>query len=219
MKQIIDAGTLGKIISTTMIVNSKQLTSAPEKYTYLNDPNSGASLISIPTIHSLDPLLYLLGEFSYLTASLNTNFKTLQWAKTDGTKSEPVPRNFHDAVAIQGVLKTGPTVTFALNATAHGTPDHLEWIIAGENASLKVLADGSLIQMSETKLSIYTAEKPEWTPVDVPPKLGFGSVGEVYQAFAKDDPVPLVTFEEAVKRHHMVDAIFRSNAKGSRESY
>lgn len=150
----------------------------------------------------------------------------MRWVRSDGSKSEPVPRPIHDSVSIQGVLESGTSVSFSYKTTAKATPDHLEWIICGEKASLKFEANHTMIQGSNISLSIYEPseesdpEHPtEWRPVDVPPNLAWGGVGEVYKAFAENDTKPLVDFEEAVKRHHMIDALFRSDERGTRESY
>ena len=193
---------------------------------------AGASIVSIPLLHTLDPLCYLLGEFTWLSANLGTNIPNVRLTRKDGSKSDPVERKFHDAVSIQGVLESGASASIAYNCTTKATPDRLDWIIAGEKASLKLEGDHATIQMADNKLSIYELpsepKKDEfygkktlstWEPVEVPTMLGFGGIGEVYQAFAEGNQTPLVDFDEAVKRHHMVDAIFRSAEKGTRESY
>lgn len=144
-----------------------------------------------------------------------------------------MPRKFADSVAVQGVLESGTTASFAFNITTPGTPDHLTWIIAGEKGSLKMESDGALLQMASTRLLQYTpdpnktgnvyadgTESPKWEEIKLPPPSGyFGGVGELYAAFAEGKTEVLVDFEEAVKRHKMVEAIFRSAEKGTRESY
>ena len=156
---------------------------------------------------------------------LSNNFPDLQFTRKDGTKTEAVPRKFQDAIMVQGILESGANVSATLTMTTKATPERLEWIIAGEKATLKMEADSASVQMASLKLSMYEPPaspdgKGAWKVVEpLTTALNPLGVGEVYQAFAENNPAPLVDFEEAVKRHRMVDAIFRSNDKGSRESY
>ena len=195
-----------------------------------SDTTTGANFVSIPVSHVIDPFCYLLGEFKWLSASLEQKFPTVQFLKSDGTPGSPVKSNIKDALAVHGVLESGASASFAYNATTTATPDNLNWVISGEKGSLKFESDNAAIQMAATKLlmykmpetpaaGIYEEKKPaEWVEVEVAPFIAFGGIGEVYQAVAEGRP-GLVDFEEAVKRHHMVDAIFRSAEKGTRETY
>ncbi|KAL9637562.1 MAG: hypothetical protein Q9164_002122 [Protoblastenia rupestris] len=229
-KEIIESGALGRIVSTTLVGTMSALQSMPEKASYFNDPKSGANFVSIPVSHVIDPFCYLLGEFKWLSASLEQKFPTVQFLKSDGNPGSPVKSNIKDALAVHGVLESGASASFAYNATTTATPDNLNWVISGEKGSLKFESDNAAIQMAATKLlmykmpetpaaGIYEEKKPaEWVEVEVAPFIAFGGIGEVYQAVAEGRP-GLVDFEEAVKRHHMVDAIFRSAEKGTRETY
>ena len=214
-----------------MIAFTSAIFTLPAKAVYMNDPNSGASMISIPVIHCLDPLCFLLGEFKFLNAIMAMKFPEVQFQNADGKGTTSMPRNFVDSVAVAGVLKTGPFVNFSYNITTPATPDHLTWIISGEKASLKFEGDNAAIQMASMTLSMYTSpsrgggsmyeepKKAAWDTIEYPESKSFGGVGEVYQAFAEGKTEALVDFEEATKRHRMIDAIVRSAEKGTRESY
>ena len=234
-KSIIDSGALGRIIGTTLIGSTDLFVNMPAKNTYTNDPNNGANFVTIPTIHSLDPLCYLLGEFKYLNATTATTFPEVRYKQADGSKSEPVKSNIADFVSIHGVLESGATATFVSSSTTDATPGRFEWIISGEKGSLKFDGPSQFIAMAPHTLShfaplkqdgkrdeekgAYAFEGPggKWEEVEVE-KGGFGGIGEVYAAFAAGDK-NLVDFDEAVKRHKMVEAIFRSAKNGTRESY
>ena len=191
-------------------------------------------MISIPVAHTLDALLFTLGsEFANLSATLAINFPELLFLNEDGKTIRSVPRKFADSAAVTGVLKSGPAVSMTWNLTTPATPDHLTWIIAGEKASLRIESDNAQIQMApDMKLSMFTAPgedgresiyedpgTPAWAPIEVPRAKFFGGVAEVYEAFAEGRMGALVDFEEATKRHRMVEAIHRSAEKGTRESY
>lgn len=214
----------------------------PVKNDYLNDPKNGANLVTIPTIHALDPLCYLLGEFKYLNATTAITFPEIRFTKPDGSKTEPVKSKTADYVSIQGVLESGATVTFVTSTTTDATPGRFEWIISGETGSLKFSGPSQFVAMAPVTLSRFPPssqeskggdeeeeekkgtyasmkieEKGVWEEVDVE-KGAFGGIGEAYAAFAAGDK-DLVDFDEAVKRHKMVEAIFRSAEKGTREIY
>lgn len=74
-KSIIDSGSLGRIIGTTLIASGSMVLNLPEKSNYINDRNSGANMVTIPTIHALDPVCHLLGEFKWLNATTATTFQ------------------------------------------------------------------------------------------------------------------------------------------------
>lgn len=242
-KQIIDSGALGRIIGSTVAISSSMLVKFPEKYNYINDPKQGADPVAIITIHALDPVCYLLGEFKSFNATTATTFPEIRFIQADGSKGEPVKSTLPDFVSISGVLESGVLVNFAYTSTTQeATPERMEWIISGEKGSLK-FEGGPFITMSRHTLYQYAqpeqkgqeeeGEKefvPEeaenrfvlesggqWKEVEVE-KGAFGGIGEVYRAFAEGNK-DLVDFEMAVKRHKMIEAIRRSAKNGTRESY
>ncbi|KAL9066028.1 MAG: hypothetical protein Q9161_007818 [Pseudevernia consocians] len=226
-KSIIDSGALGRIFGTTLIGSSSMFMNMPVKSSYINDPKSGANIVTIPTIHSLDPLCYLLGEFKSLNATTATTFPEIGFIQADGSKTDPVKSTLADFVSIQGVLESGATVNFVSSSTTEATPAHFEWIISGEEGSLKLEGPGQFIAMAPPTLYQFAPPKQvgkgdeekggKWEEVEVE-KGGFGGIGEVYAAFAEGNQ-DLVDFDVAVKRHKMVEAIFRSAKEGTRESY
>ncbi|CAD6575316.1 MAG: transcription regulator gal80 [Alectoria sarmentosa] len=235
-KSIIDSGTLGRIIGTTLISSSSLLVNFPVKNSYLNDPKSGANLVTIPTIHALDPVLYLLGEFKSFNATTATTFPELRFVQADGSKGEPVKSTIADSISIHGVLESGATISFVSSSTTEATPGHFEWIISGEKGSLKFESPGQFIAMAPHTLSRFapagekgSGEEDEnlyaklsggggkWEEVEFE-KGPFGGIGEVYEAFAEGNK-DMVDFDEAVKRHKLVEAIFRSAKDGTREEY
>ena len=198
-------------------------------------PSLGANSISIATAHILDPLCFLLGEFQSLNATTAITFPTIQFTKPDGTKTDPEARNLADSILIQGVLEGGITAGFMNSFTTEALPDTFEWIISGEQGSLKFSGASSFLAISPPMLYLHTKdakkvptegtpsktnEASDWEEVDVgPPTPGFGGVGPVYEAFASGKKGTYVDFDAAVTRHKMVEAIYRSTEKGTRETY
>ena len=233
-KSIIDSGALGRITGTSLITSNSILENMPVKNSYLNDPKSGGNIVTIPTIHALDPICYLLGEFKSLNATTATAFPEIRFVQADGSKGEPVKSNIADFVSVSGVLESGATASFVLALTTEATPTRFEWIISGEKGALKFEAQAPFMAVGPHKLYQSTPHKQDdkggevkapydtkdgvqWEEVEFK-RGGFGGIGEVYTAFAEGSK-DLVDFEEAVKRHKMVEAILRSAKNGTRESY
>lgn len=138
----------------------------------------------------------------------------------EGKESEIVPRKNADSVSITGVLESAATTSATVNVTTPATPDGLYWIISGEKASLKLEGPSGFVALRAPTLFQYTpGEDAKWEEVEVPKSAHFGGVGNVYQAFAEGNTTGLVDFEEALKRHKMLDAIVRSSETGERTSY
>lgn len=138
----------------------------------------------------------------------------------DNGESEMVKRNTIDSIAVQGILENGATANYSFTSTTDAAPPRSEWIIIGEKGSLKFESPSPFIWMTPPTMSRYTpGEGAKWEQVEVASPMAFGGVGEVYAAFAEGKTDGLVDFEAAVVRHKMVDAIYRSAEKGTRESY
>ena len=184
----------------------------------ITEVNSGANMVSIATIHILDALCYALSEFKSLNATTAITIPEIQFVEADGKKGKPLPRKFADSISVQGVLENGATATTAITCTTDGTPDRFEWIISGEKGSLKLEGPSLLVQYGAPTLYQYESSgEKKWEKIEVQEGT-FGGIGEVYAAFAKGNK-DVVDFDVAVKRHRMVEAIYRSAQNGTRESY
>lgn len=175
--------------------------------------------MSIPAAHLLDTLCYLLGEFKSLNATTAITFPEVTFTGADG-KNEITKRNIIDSIAVQGVLENGAIANYVFTTTTEATPSKLEWIISGEKGSLKFESPSIFISKSPPTLyHCKPGEGAKYEEVEVAKPKVFGGINEVYAAFAEGKTEGIVDFEGAVKRHRMVEAIYRSAEKGTRESY
>lgn len=138
-------------------------------------------------------------------------------------------RTSPDAVVVQGVLESGALATAQIITTTASTPDSVVWIISGEKGALKLEGQSLIIQMFAPKLYRfkkaeqawqihYVAQKESgtWEEVEAETK---SQVFEEYLAFAEDRKDSYVSFDQAVVRHRMVEAIWKSARDGTRETY
>ena len=207
-----------------------------EKNSYVNDPEQGANLVTIATVHALDPLLYLLGEFKSFNATTATVFPEIRFVQADGSKGEPVKSNIADFVSITGVLESGAVINFVLQCVTQATPEHMECVITGEKGSLKLESSAPFLVIQPPNLYRSTIAKQEgegkeekskapwegegkaqWEEVEYE-KGAIGGIGEVYKALAEGNK-DIVDFDVAVQRHKVVEAIFRSAESGTKETF
>jgi len=175
-------------------------------------------MVSVAAAHILDPLCYILSDFKSLNATTAITFPTMQFVGADGKKDPPIERKFADWISVQGALEGGIMANSVISFTTDATPDRLEWIISGEKGSLKFDGPSVLIGYGQPTLYQFTpGQGAMWEEVKVDSAM-FGGIGEVYAAYA-DGKEGFVDFEGAVQRHKMVEAIYRSAEKGTRESY
>lgn len=216
---MITSGTLGNIISTSLVASSPQFMTVSARNAYLNDIENGANVITIVSAHLLDTFCSVLGEFKHLNASTATNFPTVAVLNDDGS-THSAKRTSKDWLAIHGVLEGGATAIFTYAATEATTPESFKWVISGDKGALKLESDSSFIQFAPTSLSqCLSGKDAKWEDVVTDPPMAFGGIGELYEAFAKGDHDRFLDFDGAVIRHEMLEAILRSADTGSRQSY
>ncbi|KAL9603569.1 MAG: hypothetical protein Q9219_001072 [cf. Caloplaca sp. 3 TL-2023] len=243
VRDIVSSGALGRISSVSVLGVDNQLFHMPEKGRYVNDPNSGASILTIPVSHTIDVVLHALSsELASLTATLSTTYPTVRFKSPDGSLADPEPKTFADNISIAGTLTpSGGALNLHYLITSPGTPPLFQLIICGEKGALKLEGSSFAVQMMPPRLwraelpkteaegnkgfyDFAAAGKAEWEEVEVPTSSmpgHFGGVAELYEAIAlgKGKADGVVDFDEAVKRHRMVEAVKRSAEKGTRETY
>ena len=224
VKDLIRDGFVGDVLSTTLVGSG--LAWGPytdDNHAYLNDKANGATMLSIPIGHTMDALCHCLGEMTEVSATM-TNRRT---SSINASTGAIVPMTAEDQVAFTGRLEGGAVVAVHYRSgTVRGT--NLLWEITGTEGELQVTSYGGHAQMFDLQLSgangdaksLSTMIVPahyRWTPPNLPePAI---NVAQAYVRFANDLREGTQTspdFDDAVKRHEMVDAIGRSAATGQR---
>lgn len=127
---------------------------------------------------------------------------------------ETITKDTPDHILIQAKLENGPVLSMNVRA---GRPAPFEpkflWRIYGTRGEIDIGADGMLLNVKTSGITIriydHESQKVEEVPVD---KDGFEdlpgqaqNIGRVYEAFATgDENKVLVTFEDAFKRHVLI---------------
>jgi predicted dehydrogenase len=189
---------------------------------YLNDRRNGATMLSIPLGHTLDALCHSLGEVRELSATMAQRRTS---ATVEGT-GERHPMTAEDQVAVTGLLEGGAVVSAHYRGGAsRGT--NLLWEINGTEGDLQVTASGGHAQIFELAVRGARGSQSALEALPVPqnrfPAQALGpaaNVARAYARFARDyrEGTRLCpTFDDAVTRHRLLDAIETAAATGERQ--
>jgi predicted dehydrogenase len=226
VRELIEQGYVGEVLSTTLVGSGMGWGPTVEPFNaYVNDKKNGATMLSIAVGHTADALCYCLGEVRELSASMAMRRETFTIAGTGESK----PMNAEDQVGVSGLLEGGAAFSIHYRGgVSRGT--NLLWEINGTEGDLQLTATGGQAQIWEMDVrggkgaqsSLELLPVPEqyrWAPPQAPGPST--NVAQAYVRFARDyrDGTHLCpTFEDAVTRHRMLDAIEKAAATGQRQA-
>jgi predicted dehydrogenase len=220
VRDLIERGYVGDVLSTTLVGSGMGWgPTVPPYNAYLNDRESGATMLSIAVGHAADALCHCLGEVRELSATMTRRRTT---AEVEGT-GESLPMTAEDQVAVSGLLDGG--AAFAIHyrgGVSRGT--NLLWEINGTESAggqpqiFKLELHGGKGPQSSLEL-LPVPDEYRWAPAQVPGPSP--NVAQAYARFARDYREGThfcPTFEDAVTRHRMLDAIETAAATGRRQT-
>ena len=224
VRDLIRQGYVGEVLSTTLIGSGMGWGGAVPPYNaYLNDRKNGATLLSIAVGHAADALCYCLGEVRELAATMTMRRQSFTIAGTEETR----PMNANDQVGVTGLLEGGAALAIHYRGgRSRGT--NLLWEINGTEGDLQVTGDGGQAQIFDLTVRGGNGAQSSLEVLPVPPQYRFSplqgpgtNVAQAYAHFARDyreGPHLCPTFDDAVTRHRMLDAIEKAAATGQRQT-
>src|SRR5437016_5167770 len=226
VRDLITQGYVGEVLSTTLIGSGMGWGGVVEPYNaYMNDRKNGATLLAIALGHAADALCHCLGEVRELSATMTMRRTSFTIAGTGESK----PMTADDQVCVTGLLEGGAAVSIHYRGgVSRGT--NLLWEINGTEGDLQLTAAGGQDQIfamdvrggrgAQSSLEILPVpEQYRWSPPQ-----GAGPSTNVAQAYAhfahdyREGTHLCPTFNDAVTRHRMLDAIERAAATGQRQT-
>jgi predicted dehydrogenase len=223
VRDLIEQGYVGEVLSTTLVGSGMSWGPTIEPFNvYMNDKKNGATMLSIALGHAADALCHCLGEARELSATMTVRRKTYTIAGTGESK----PMNVDDQVGVNGLLEGGTAFSIHYRGgVSRGT--NLLWEINGSDGDLQLTATGGQAQIwemdvrggkgAQSSLEILPVpEQYRWAPPQGPGT----NVAQAYARFARDyrEGTHLCpTFEDAVTRHRMLNAIETAAATGQRQ--
>jgi len=224
VRDLVRQGYVGEVLSTTLIGSGMGWGPTVEPYNvYLNDRKNGATLLSIALGHAADALCYCLGEVRELSATMTIRRRSFTIAGTGESK----PMHADDQVCVAGLLEGGAALSIHYRGgRSRGT--NLLWEINGTEGDLQVTADGGQAQIFELTVRGGNGAQSSLEALPVPQQYRFSSlhgpatnVAQAYARFARDyrEGTHLCpTFDDAVTRHRMLDAIEKAAASAQHQT-
>jgi predicted dehydrogenase len=225
VKDLIADGYVGQVLSGTMFVNAGNWGATLDR-AYQAERANGANLMTITGGHNLDALCYCLGEFRELSAFAVSQRNHIP---LDGT-GEMIAKDVPDQLVVSGIVGDGAVVSCQVRGGMTRGHEFL-FEIHGSEGDL-VLAATSRASTQRQELTVQGARgkgvpladlpipaRYRWVPDGVPQ----GSPYNVAQLYAKlhraiDTGTPVQPgFEEAVRRHRMLDMIVRAAKTGQKQ--
>lgn len=220
---LVSQGYVGEVLSTTLVgtgMNWGAEMNAPNAYTA--DKDNGVTVLTIPVSHSVDALCHVLGEVKSLSA-------TTALRRTHATiveTGETLPMTAEDQVAFSAQLENSAVASVHYRGGfPRGTG--LLWEINGTDGDIRVSGDGGHLQIVDVRVEGSSRSDEALRPLPVPDSY-FGTplregpalnVAEFYLRLAQDlrnGTTICPTFEDAVRRHQMIEAVEASAAHGHR---
>ena len=221
---LLAAGEIGGVLTSSVVgFGDRWGATIPPEVTYLLDDANGATMMTIPVAHTLDAVCHCLGELTEVAATTATRrpFST----RTD--TGDPVAIRTPDAIAFTGRLQSGAVL--AVHYTGGTSPGAgLRWTITGTEGTIELRGPTGHLQYGRVEVARAPAGAAALEPVAVPEAyervvVESGGphhvVANAYQQLADDlrtGGPGIPTFDDAVVRHRMVDAIERSARTGER---
>ena len=228
IRDLVAQGYVGQVLSTSVVGSGLAYGEFVEPgNAYLIDKANGANLLTIATGHFMDAMCYCLGEFEELGATLATRRPEVKIVQTNKSLAATSP----DQVAVSGTLQGGAIASLHFRGgQSRGT--NLLWEINGTAGDLLVAGAGGHVQMLELTLRggqgkdtalapLTIPDEYRWVPAETPTGFPF-NVAQLYIQLASDIQKGTslsLSFDAAVVRHRMIEAIQTAAETGSRHSY
>ena len=216
-------GYVGEVLSTTLVgtaMNWGGEMNAPNAYTA--DKDNGVTVLTIPVSHSMDALCHVLGEVQSLSATTALRRQHTTIVET----GETLPMTAEDQVAFSAQLENDVVASVHYRGgLSRGTG--LLWEINGSDGDMRVSGEGGHLQIVDLRVEGASRGDATIKPLPVPESY-FGTalregtalnVAEFYLRLEQDlrnGTTTCPTFEDAVRRHRMIEAVETSAAEGRR---
>lgn len=181
--------------------------------------------MTIPFGHATDALCFVLGELKDISATLANLRPEHDLLGSDNKVKGKVTKTAHDYVSIIGSLANGGgvvNVTYAPGSSRTGRNFH--WEINGTEGSLVLESSnmmGGHVQMFQPTIKVMVGDNTEEIETAKAADFSF-NVGKAWDAWAGvglDQGYSVTTWDDALVRHKMIEAIYRSAESGRRENY
>ncbi|KIK52564.1 hypothetical protein GYMLUDRAFT_49854 [Collybiopsis luxurians FD-317 M1] len=217
VKEILDAGKIGKILSTSIIALAPSELQywgpqVAERNLFTAIPNQGSSMLEIAIGHHLDILTYLMGDFASVSATTATLFPKADIVPENGSGiSKTIDNLLADHIVINGLLKSGAIASLSWRGGYASKGRHqLVWVIDGEKGAIRMSGSSAFIHIRDPEL--YLNEEL----VQVSNGGLQANIAEGWEEFTKGKEGRHATIDDAVRIRSLIDAIESSSELGKK---
>ena len=228
VKDLLSSGYIGEVLSVNVSYSLPPFPAASgtidQAHVYILDKNNGANQFTISNGHLLDGIIYILGQFSEVSAVLGTQYKDVRVIET----GEIIQATSPDFVLVNGILENGVIVSSHVrNSTAAG----LTLEFNGTEGDLVMVSKNKMMfQMDPFILKGARGQNQDFEELKIPShyywvasELNDGpsyNVAQLYEKFYKDlreNTHNTPDFNTAVNMHHLFDTIEKAAETGIRQ--
>ena len=147
-RDLVAQGYVGEVLATTLVGSGIAWTSvADSAHAYMFEAAGNATLLSVPTMHALDALQFVLGDLADIRATSAVRRPAVTLADTQETITATAP----DHLAIAATLKSGAVASvFYRGGTSRG--DNFRWEINGTEGDLVLTSPVGNLQVLAPRL-------------------------------------------------------------------
>jgi predicted dehydrogenase len=222
-RTLVEQGYIGEVLGTTLVGSGIAWGGKTDRaHAYMFDAANGATTLSVPTLHALDAVSFVLGELTSVAAATAVRHRTVQIAEDESHIDVTAP----DHIAIAGRLENGAVASlFYRGGVSRG--DNLRWEINGSKGDLVMTSAIGNLQVADLTLSGATGDEQVVHPLELPaayanePGGYSGEMGanvlRAYAHFARDlreGTRTVADFDHAVRRHRLAAAIEEASHSG-----
>ncbi|KAH7088081.1 NAD-P-binding protein [Paraphoma chrysanthemicola] len=225
VKELVETKHVGELVSSNLVyVSGTTAEVGPPGIDYLIKKKVGGNFLTIHFGHITDAALYALGGIKELSGQLSTRWSEMKYLNSDGSFNSVVKRETPDHIALQGTLNAADApfnVTFRQGKAFPDTPK-LAWHILGTKGEIRVTANAPIsLALGGEKIEVHDHDTDKVDVIDV--EYGAAvrdlsspfakNIGALYELYATGGSVGdgLVSFEEAVGMHKILDGIEKSS--------
>jgi predicted dehydrogenase len=223
-RDLISEGYIGDVLGTTLVGSGMGWTVVTDRLnSYMYDKGNGVTLLTVPIMHTLDGLQYLLGDFSTVSAEMVSNQTETLVADTNTI----IPFTSPNHVSIMGTLTNGTAVSvFYRGGQSRG--ENMRWEINGTKGDLVITAPSGHTQLAALKLQGGRNQDSRVEDLTIPesyfsnhlPGGMSGNTARIYEQFAKDlreGTYSTPDFAHALRQHKLLSVIETASLTGMRQ--
>jgi len=225
-RDLVAAGYIGTVLSTTLVGSAGLGEMIDQGNSYIVKYENRASLLRLVAAHSIDMLNHVLGDFTELSAVLDTRRPNMVIVESGDRIVKTAP----DQVAVIGRLESGTTASIHFREGHQGGEMFL-WEINGSEGTLQLRAAGGHPGMFAPTISgsqggdrlaaltipaLHTDQTPGLEPLENTTAYSVARMYDTFAADLRDGSHNAPDFAQALRTFRVIEAVENAAASGAR---